>query len=416
VKRSRIDGAIDAMAAIAFAGVAWLAVFGHRGLAPCAGFLALGVAMRREVWTEGLKLIAPPKAWRDPLAIAAIAMAAFSAWIGVTALWSPTPGGIWLGLTALVSALAAGALVFEASRANTIRSRRFAAMFALSVTAASLALLFEGLTGGYLRAVLPPDDHSALRFKDLTALGRGVTAAATLAFPAAVLLRALTGSWIIAFAPAAALLVAATEFSVFANVIAIAAGALAFFAAHAAPKTTIKGAAVLFLAGLLLSPFIAAAIPVDCLLEAGALPPSWSQRLILWNAVADRALGECFPLGCGADFARTWWSATAMIELPGYPIALPLVPVHPHNVFLQIWLELGVPGVLLFGVALSAGAARLAAADLDRSTIAATAAIAALAFISVMFEASLWQVWRIAVFALAAFGGAVSYSINKSKQ
>jgi len=404
------------MAAIAFGGAAWLAVFGHRGLAPCAGFLALGVAMRSEIWIEGLRLVAPPRPWRDPLALAAVAIGAFALWIAVTAFWSPTPGAEWLGLTVFAATLAAGALVFEASRAKARRSRRFAAIFSLSVVAAALALMFEGLSDGYLRDVIPPDDLSTLRFKDLTALGRGVTAMAPLAFPAAVLIRALTGSWIIAFAPAAALFVAATEFSVFANVLAIAAGALAFAAALAWPKTTIKAATALFLAALLLTPFIAAAVPVDQLLEGGALPPSWSQRLILWSAAGDRALGDCFPLGCGADFTRAWWQESEMIEVPGYPLLLPLAPVHPHNVFLQIWLELGVPGVVLFAVAISAAAARLLAAAFDRSTIAATAAIAAVGFISVMFEASLWQVWRLAVFALAAFGAAVSYSINKWKQ
>ena len=53
--------------------------------------------------------------------------------------------------------------------------------------------------------------------------------------------------------------------------------------------------------------------------------------------------------------------------------------------------------------------------NLLAALLLAIAAVAAVSFISVIFEASLWQVWRLSAFALAALGCAVSYSVNKSQ-
>ncbi len=404
------------MVLIAFAGVAWLAVFGHRGLAPAAGFIALTIGLRPQIWRSGFALFAPARIFSTPLSVAALSMGGFAVWIAATAFWSPTPGAEWLGLTAFAATLAGGALVFEALRATQRRARRFAQIFAISVSAAAALLLFEGLSGGYLRSVLPPEDASPLRWKDMTALARGVTAIAPLVFPAAVLLFRLTGSWVVALTPLGALLVAAAQFSVFANVIALAVGAGGFALALARPRLSAILLTAAFLAGLFLSPIVAASAPISALVSDGDLPASWSQRLILWQVAAARALGDCFPGGCGADFARAWHAQGGLIDVVGFPLPLPLIPIHPHNVFIQIWLELGLPGVMFFAVALTAGAAAIFRSNIDRLSLAAMIAAASVSFISVMLEASLWQVWRLAVFALAAFGCAVSYSINKSKQ
>lgn len=419
MRAPRVDRAIDIAFLIGLAGVSWLAVFGHRGIALCAGFMALAAALRPALWREGFALLNPRTALRRPLSIAAAAMAAFVLWIAATGLWSPTPGAPLLAFFVLAAVLAAGALVFEGLHAGARRLTRFSALFVLMAAIACAALLFEGISGGYLRAVIPPEDGSVLRFKDMTALGRGVTAMTPLVFPAAVLLRRITGSSVIAAAPAAALFVAAGQFTIFANVIALAAGAgAALLAAATSQRLTLFLIGVAFLSALLAAPFITASIPADAIFESAAdgVPASWAMRLAVWQAAGEQALGACFPVGCGADYARAWHGDREMIEVPGSAILLPLMPIHPHNVFVQIWLELGVPGVVFAAIAGAAALAALWKTSLDRATGAALCAVLAASFISVMLEASLWQVWRLAVFALAAFGCAVSYSINKSKQ
>lgn len=414
--KSALDHVIDGAFVVAMLGVASLAVFGHRGIAPCVGLMALGAALRRKTWISGFGLLSLRRMVAEPLSIAAVATLGFSIWVAATIFWSPVPGAEWLGLTVLVSALGAGAIVFEAQRASVRRAGLFATIFMAMVCAASAALMFEGLSGAYLRNVFPPEDLSPQRWKDFVALGRGVTAIAPLVFPAAVLLRRLTGSWWVAFSPAAALFVAAANFSIFANVAGISAGALAFAAALSKPRFSLKFCSALFVVALIAVPFAALIAPSEAVQngEFGFIPPSWALRLVVWREAAEAALGSCFPLGCGADYARALGEQGAEVEIPGWPVALPAMPVHPHNLFLQVWLELGLPGVILFAAAIIGGAIALLRAKIDSMTYGAIAAAAAVSFISVMFEASLWQVWRLSVFALAAFGCAVSYSVNKS--
>lgn len=418
MSRAAIDRLVDGAFLIAMTGAAWLAVFGHRGLAPCVGLMALAAAMRPEIWRSGVFLFAPRRLAADPLSTAAAAAMLFSAWTAATALWSPTPGAEWLALTVAVAVLAGAALVHEALRASPGRARRFAVFFSMLTAATAAALMFEALTDGYMRRVIPPTDESPYRWKDLIALGRGVTAVAPLVFPAAVIVRKLTGSWAVALSPAAALFIAATHFTVFANVAALFAGAVAFIVAAARPKSCAAALAALIIGSLALAPFIAASAPADVYSEAAAnaLPASWEQRIAVWKAASDRALNECMPLGCGADYARAWSAEGATVAVRASTIPLPEMPIHPHNVFIQVWLELGLPGVFAMIFALGAAARALLKSKIDRLAMAAVCGASGVSFISVMFEASLWQVWRLAVFALAAFGCAVSYSMNKSKQ
>ncbi len=409
----RLDRAIDAVVAFAMVSLAWLAVFGHRGAAVVAAIMALAIASRPEIWREGLTLLAPRRVRLQPLPRAAVAMMLFTLWIALSGLWSPTPGAPKLALTIGVFTLCGGALVYEASRATPARVRRMAQLFAGAVGAASLALLFEGLTGGLLRDLVPPTDQSLLRWKDMTALARGVTLVTPLVFPACALLFMLTGSRLVAAVPPVAAVIAASQFSVAANVVALLFGGAAFAAAMIRPKSSVIALCALFMATLFAAPLLAFA-PAQAVIGAGdpVMPPSWAQRLYLYQAAGDRILGECLPFGCGADYARAWAAEGALIEVPGSPIPLQEAPTHPHNVFLQIWLELGLVGVLTFAAALWFGLQRIVAIAPNRLAFAALAAAGAACYISFIFEASLWQAWRIAVIALAAFGGALSYSFN----
>lgn len=76
-------------------------------------------------------------------------------------------------------------------------------------------------------------------------------------------------------------------------------------------------------------------------------------RLQIWNFVA-RHTFEHMPFGIGIDGSRVLPSNGENVEFVA-PDAIAqttvytadILPDHPHNVYLQIWLELGIPGVLL---------------------------------------------------------------------
>jgi len=410
-----LDRLIDAAFFLAMPALAFLAVFGHRGAAPAALLCALAVALRPSIWREGLPLLSPARIERAPLPRAALAGLLFVLWIGVTGLWSPTPGAGKLAVTVAVFTMAAGALVFEASRASPARARRMGALYAGAVTLAAAALLFEGLTGGALRAILPPADPSPLRFKDMTALARGVTLIGPLAFPAAAILFALTGSRALAAMPIVLALAAAPLFSVAANVaalvFAIGAGALALWR----PRQVIIALGALFLFSLAAAPLFVLA-PAEAVTGAdhALMPPSWAQRVYVWRETASQILGDCAFRGCGADAMRAAMAESPMIAVPGSPILLQAAPMHPHNLFLQVWLELGVIGVATLSASLWFALQRLLAIEPQRIAFAAIAAAAAATYLSFMFEASLWQAWRLAILSFAALGGALSYSFNGS--
>jgi len=62
--------------------------------------------------------------------------------------------------------------------------------------------------------------------------------------------------------------------------------------------------------------------------------PSWSARIDIWTFAVSKAMEK--PLwGWGFESARTF---------------APVIPDHPHNMSLQAWLELGIPGLVLLAL------------------------------------------------------------------
>ena len=87
--------------------------------------------------------------------------------------------------------------------------------------------------------------------------------------------------------------------------------------------------------------------PIDKINNLMPMPASAQHRIGIWKFTSDRSL----------DHPIIGWGMNASKHIPGgeaflfskdgklYGRALPL---HPHNAILQIWLELGLPGIILF--------------------------------------------------------------------
>lgn len=65
-------------------------------------------------------------------------------------------------------------------------------------------------------------------------------------------------------------------------------------------------------------------------------------RLMIWNFVGRHTLDH-LPFGIGIDGSRVLSSDGETVPYNKGDI----LPDHPHNVYLQIWLELGIPGVII---------------------------------------------------------------------
>ena len=127
---------------------------------------------------------------------------------------------------------------------------------------------------------------------------------------------------------------------------------------------------------------------------------SWNikHRLIIWQFALER-FHEHPLLGWGLDSSRF---------LPGGNITIPgvegaeFMPLHPHNGFLQIWIEMGVPGVLLLTACLVSHFRRLTACRTEGPFLFGAAVAASFAFLAQgLLSYGAWQSWWIALAFLA---------------
>jgi O-antigen ligase len=345
-------------------------------------------------------------AWPWPQGAAAWAALALFGWAAVTALWAPDP------LRALGTALqiggfvALGAAAARAMAAEDPAAKRRLVLAATGGLVAGLALAaLDAVTGNAVRAAV-----RGLREVPVT-LGFGLKPAASamgLWLPlvaAAGLARWLRG--LVLAAGAVVLVLLPGE----AAKLAVVAGGLAGGAALLAPRWTPRllggflAIAILAMPAVL-GPLLAAGLPADC------IAPSAAHRLLIWDFVTDR-IAERPLRGWGMEASRDIPGhldspspeALQRFHLtgPGAALWLPtakLLPLHPHNGALQLWLELGLPGALLgAALALLLGGA---AARSPRPAVA-TAVLAA-ASVTAMLSFGAWQEWWVGaeLMALAA--------------
>ncbi len=395
------------------------AVFGHRGVAPWLLLASFPAFMRGDFWQTAYGELFEKWDIKNPFFAGFAAILFFCFWILLSGIWSPKHHYA-LFLNVLAPVLVGGSVIWFALNLSPDWRYRLATAFAAAIAGGMAVLAFEGFTDGFLRGVLPPADSPPGGARDLTALGRGVTALAPSLFPAAIIVSALRDR--LAACALLALGVAAAFLNdVSANAAAIGFGFAVSVIAFKAPAQTLValGWGVIIL--LLGAPLLFAFLPVDLIyaVAVDALPPpaleaiaSWLHRLAVWQSVAQR-IPEGLPFGFGADYARIWKETAPMITVPGAIVPVSVMPTHPHNVFLQVWLELGLPGVLSLAAALFFGMRLLQAANLSTPILAALAGAIATILVSVMVEGSIWQVWRLAAMALAGMGIALSYAIHQ---
>ena len=403
-----------------------VAVFSHRAAAVMVLLMGLAAGTRMEPWRKGTSAFVFRPDMKQPLVLGVIAFILFCLWILLSSRWSPQPGGAKLALNVFAPVIGSGVIVWEVLRRPAEKTYRLAKIFAYAVLVSLGLLIFEIVSGGPMRDIVPPRDLSPERFKDMTALGRGSTLVMFAAFPAWLILvrrfehaekdiGAKRSKLLRYSAPVvlSLLIIYATlRLGIFSNAAGVVVGGVAAFAAARAPRRTLWALLITALLFLTLSP-LSAWLPVEAIIAShgDVLPPSWAQRLYAWRAAAQAGF-ECMPFGCGADAARALHATGAVVNIPGSAIPLSVMPIHPHNVFLQIWMELGAAGLGLFGIAIFGGGLALIRASLPAAVAAGAAGAIGAVLVSVLVEASLWQVWRLSAAGLAALGVALSYSFN----
>lgn len=145
----------------------------------------------------------------------------------------------------------------------------------------------------------------------------------------------------------------------------------------------------------------AAPLAVKALSRAGveewtALPDSARERVHVWDFAAERIF-ERPLLGWGFDSSRRMPDFGAE---PYLPQREHVIPLHPHNAALQIWLELGAPG-LVIALAIAALALWRSGAPTPYDRAAAQGAYAG-ALTVALLSFGIWQnQWLCALISLA---------------
>jgi O-antigen ligase len=180
--------------------------------------------------------------------------------------------------------------------------------------------------------------------------------------------------------------------------VAVAAGAAIF-----AGIFVKRGAAILTVAlaaGILAAPLIASAPQFDALAQRRDVSVSIYHRAAIWSFAAEKIL-EKPAFGWGMHASRTMPEGKVQFA-PGAE----LLPLHPHNAALQIWLELGLIGAFAAAAAILALGRRIKG---DRATRAALAGTLLAAFAVGSVGYGIWQGWWMgALWILVAFGAVLT--------
>ena len=378
---------------------------------PLAVMAPLGLAPGLALFAVVLLASRPSLLWQSaiPLRPFAVLLALLAVWGGASALWSTIPGHSLLEAVRFLVISAEGLVVVAAARALPGKAQGRLAVAMLVGLALGLAILAAEAYGG-----LPLHRALYVRSTSYAILDRGEIVISLLCWPAIIHL-ATRHRIAAAMLVWAVTLLALLPLESLAAVIGLAASAAAFLAALFGPRL------VAFALGggfAVLDFFLPLWRPGgDVVQRLQALAPwlrrSGLHRLAIWRFAGDR-IAEHPWLGWGMDAARAMPGGNTAVKTylglpPNFPLDGVVMPLHPHDAILQLWMELGPAGVAI-------GSALLILL-LHRAVIAVKGGLAAAGFLAIIAAAlpplllsfGVWQAWwQSSLWLTAAFAIALS--------
>ncbi len=354
-----------------------------RGIAPLAsvaGLLGVGLVLSES----------PQSVWRHVLTVPAALLTTLVVWGAISASWAPDPwrsldqAGRLVGLPVAVLGIAAVDFVAAPRRLATF----LVAGFVFAIIMATVDLASYG-------AVSKPFSD---RVYQPAWLNQASDAFALLLLPTSAALIAagyrLTGSMFAAAAAITVFLLAGTAAKA-----ALATGVPVALLCYYRRALVARIAAALSIVVIATAPLTFARIErvSGFVHTADSIKLSAGHRLLIWSFVGDR-IAEHPLRGWGLDSSRAIPGGKDMIR-PGET----WLPLHPHNSPLQIWLELGVPGAVLFALLSGWFWLALGAADWPRLYAAAASGSLATAFVASNGTYGIWQEWWLGTLSLSMF-------------
>lgn len=377
-----------------------LAVYAPAAMAPLAVLAALAIILVAAINRRWPRLGAP-----GVLAVLALA----AVWGGATALWSIRPDESLKRAVQLAGIFFAGSALIGGADGLALPQRRRVALAAALGIAIAVAIVFiERFSGDVLRRLIEP----AYGFHDGAMKRAATLLVLLLAAPAAHLWReekrvAAVG---LVLAVGAATFLLDSIAARLAWAAAVSVAVLAWYL----PRVAATLLALCIAGTVLLAPVAVRMLPVPDPQNAAArgnLPDSAAHRVMIWQYAAGK-IAERPLLGWGLDAARSIPDARRVIPWRMHEsetrantmTTVVQMPLHPHNVPLQWWLELGVPGAVLgTTVALLALLGAMGRGH-DRADRAAALGLVAAGMTVAVISYGAWQSWWLLTMFLAASG------------
>jgi O-antigen ligase len=318
----------------------------------------------------------------------------FIAWCAVSLIWDVNPASGVRKLVDIVLAAASFlALLGLARRLRSEQSRRLSWVLVGGMLGGLLLLAIETLFDFPLyRVVL----GNSPKLADLVEAKRSTDALPVLVWPSCLALARLGRPWLGALL-AALFTIACVKLTASSATLGMALSMVVFAACFI---STIWVRRLLALTTVLAFVFI---IPLSIVAyDDGGSTAHWlkhsgQHRVEIWHFAAERAL-ERPLLGWGFNASRYVPNGDAVSHF--LPPGQSMIPLHPHDAFLQVWLELGAVGTIIVGGIMLLGLRTIGEwpASIARFTLPGYAAglvVAGLAF-------GIWQSWWMATLAFSA--------------
>lgn len=384
-------------------GMPFVALFSHKGIVALLGLMALASIVDFSTGTRGK--------WVFGRLVPSLTTV-FLAWSLASLGWEVTAGLAAPRTAQLVGLVLGGGLSFIGMTAvDDMTRRRALLLMAAAITSCLVYVVVQRLTdcglSDFARHLL---GLKALPVCRMFPYKIPVTLFVLLSVAVMPAVRTWNRIAVVLFA--ILLLIAVASSGNMTAAIAIVTGGaawLAFRKGWRRPATVFSAIIVVMVMG---APWIAKALPTPRqAVEAwNGFPPSLSHRLMIWHFAADRI----------SERPLTGWGMDASREIPGgneigdVPMVIQksrgiifgqqeFMPLHPHNNFLQIWLEVGGVGAGLYTcILLGLLWSLLGRLRPDCRALAASSLCMVLTICLASFGA--WQSWWIAsLWAVATF-------------
>ena len=375
-----------------------LVLFAAKGIVPVLILLVAVAAV--DLWVRRPPLPDLGRRWLIP--------AAFFGWVALSTIWATDQMSALKSLAG-ISGVFAGALILALSLASAghMATRKISTSLMIGFAVMCAIYLFEYATDGLLlqigRDILSKGQSTLKDYRVL--YNSGLVILTGLAVP--LILATWSRQRTLGIFIALAIIAAAALADAAVIIVALAVGFLAFAAARLLPRAfPIAVLLILAVVGLSL-PFNTDRLPdprIEVPTGEGLWPPVAS-RMLIWRAAAEN-IKKTPIIGLGLNASKNLYPPSTRTLVKVYYDHGPLqifiepIPLHPHNVMLQIWLELGLVGTLLFIALLAQGFYTIVKSDLTKNACAAMMGSATTLLFVGNISFGIWQKWWLTAIIL----------------